>query len=186
MTGLGALVVPILLSAVLVFLVSSIIHMMTPWHKGDYPKLPNEEKVRDAMRPLGIPPGDYFVPRPATREDMRSPEFLEKVKQGPNLIMTVLPSGPMSMSRNLVQWFIYSVVVGVFAAYIAGRALPPGSPYLQVFRFVGCTAFVGYSLALWQMSIWYHRSLGTTIRATIDGLIYALLTAGVFGWRWPH
>ena len=186
MTGLGALVVPILLSAVIVFFVSSIIHMMTPWHKADYPKLPDEEKFREAIRPLGIPPGDYFVPRPTTREDMRSPEFLEKFKQGPNLIMTVLPSGPMSMSRNLVLWFIYCAVVGVFAAYIAGRALPPGSPYLQVFRFVGCTAFVGYSLALWQMSIWYHRSLGTTIRATIDGLIYALLTAGVFGWRWPH
>jgi len=186
MTGLGALVVPILLSAVIVFFVASIIHMMTPWHKGDYPKLPNEEKFREAIRPLSIPPGDYFVPRPTTREDMRSPEFLEKVKQGPNLIMTVLPSGPMSMSRNLVLWFIYCVVVGVFAAYIAGRALPAGAPYLQVFRFVGCTAFVGYSLALWQMSIWYHRSLGTTIRATIDGLIYALLTAGVFGWRWPH
>jgi hypothetical protein len=76
--------------------------------------------------------------------------------------------------------------VGIFAAYIAGRALPPGVTYLEVFRFVGCTAFVGYSLALWQMSIWYHRSLGTTIRSTIDGLIYALLTAGVFGWRWPQ
>jgi hypothetical protein len=74
----------------------------------------------------------------------------------------------------------------VFAAYLASRALPPGAPYLEVFRFAGCTAFVGYTLALWQMTIWYRRALGTTIRSTIDGLIYALLTAGVFGWLWPH
>ena len=186
MTGLGALVLPILLSAVLVFVASSIIHMMSPWHKADYPKLPNEDQVRDALRPLAIPPGDYFVPRPASREDMRSPAFLEKVRQGPNLILTVLPNGPMGMGRNLGLWFIYCVVVGIFAAYIASRALAPGEEYLRVFRFAGCTAFVGYSLALWQMSIWYRRAWGTTIRATIDGLIYALLTAGVFGWLWPH
>jgi hypothetical protein len=35
------------------------------------------------------------------------------------------------------------------------------------------------------MSIWYHRSWGTTLRYTVDGLVYALLTAGIFGWLWP-
>lgn len=186
MTGLSTLLLPILLSAVLVFLASSVIHMMTPWHKNDYRKVPGEDKLRDAIRPLEIPPGDYVVPRPSSTEEMRSPEFIEKYKQGPNLVLTVLPTGGWSMGRNLALWFLYCVVVGTFAAYVAGRALPPGATYLEVFRFVGCVAFVGYSLALWQMSIWYHRALGTTIRSTIDGLIYALLTAGVFGWRWPH
>ena len=76
-------------------------------------------------------------------------------------------------------------MVGIFAAYIAGRALPSGSPYLSVFRFAGCTAFVGYGLALWQNTIWYHRSWITTFKSNIDGLIYGLLTAGVFGWLWP-
>jgi|SRR6516164_9797574 len=78
------------------------------------------------------------------------------------------------------------VVIGVFAAYVAGRALPPGTDYLQVFRFVGATAFIGYSVALWQMSIWNRRAWLTTIKATVDGLIYALLTAGTFGWLWPR
>jgi hypothetical protein len=55
-----------------------------------------------------------------------------------------------------------------------------------VFRFAGTTAFIGYSVALWQMSIWYRRAWSTTIKATVDGLIYALLTAGVFGWLWPR
>ena len=186
MTDLLALWLPILLSAVMVFVVSSVVHMLLPWHKHDYLAIPNEDRAREAIRALGIPPGDYMVPRPMTRDEMRSPAFMEKVKQGPNLILTVLPTGPWSMGRNLLLWFLYAVVVGIFAGLIAGRALPPGSPYLRVFKFAGCTAFVGYALALWQMSIWYHRNWGTTIRTTIDGLIYALLTAGIFGWLWPH
>jgi len=186
MTGLISLWLPILLSAVLVFVVSSLIHMVSPWHKSDYPPVPNEDQVRNALRPLAIPPGDYLVPRPMGREQMKSPEFARKINEGPNLVLTVWPNGPYSMARPLAGWFIYIIVVGIFAGYVAGRALPPGSPYLQVFRFVGTVAFVGFSLALWQMSIWYRRSWSTTIKSTIDGLIYGMLMAGVFGWLWPR
>jgi hypothetical protein len=157
-----------------------------PWHKSDYPKVPNEDKFRDAICPLAIPPGDYMVPRPSSRADVRSPEFAEKMKTGPVMMLTVMPSGPMSMGRNLGLWFLYLIVVGILGAYVAGRALSVGASYLQVFRFVGATAFIAYSAALWQMSIWYRRAWITTIKATVDGLIYPLLTAGVFGWLWPR
>jgi hypothetical protein len=186
MVPLTALWLPILLSAVIVFVASSLIHMASPWHKSDYPKVPNEEGLRAALRPLAIPPGDYMVPRPENREELRDPKFAEKVNQGPNLVLTVLPNGPWSMGRNLGLWFVYLLVVSLFAAYVASRALPRGAEYLQVFRFVGATAFLGYAAALWQMSIWYRRAWSTTIKATVDGLIYALLTAGVLGWLWPR
>lgn len=186
MTELTALWIPILLSAGIVFVVSSIVHMLLPWHKSDYPPAPNEDKLRDAVRPLAIPPGDYMVPRPTTREEWRTPEFAEKMKAGPVMILTVLPNGPWSMGRNLGLWFLYLVVVGILSAYVTGRALAVGANYLQVFRFVGTTAFIAYSVALWQMSIWYRRAWSTTIKATVDGLIYALLTGGVFGWLWPR
>jgi hypothetical protein len=186
MTGLGSLWLPILLSAVIVFVASSIIHMASPWHKSDYPKVPNEDKVMDALRPFAIPPGDYMIPRSASQKDMQSPEFADKLKKGPVMIVTVLPNGPRGMGKYLAQWFLYCIVVGFLAAYVAGRALPMGTEYLQVFRFVGATAFIGYSVALWQTSIWYHRSWVTTLKVTVDGLIYALLTAGTFGWLWPR
>jgi len=185
MTGLSALWLPILVSAVLVFIASSIIHMASPWHKSDFPRLANEQQVMDALRPLKIPPGDYFVPRPASRDEMNSPAFKERVKQGPVVVFTVMP-GEFSMGRNLALWFAYCAVIGFLAAYVTGRALPPGTAYLRVFRFAGTTAFIGYSAALWQMSIWYHRAWTTTIKATVDGLIYGLLTAGAFGWLWPR
>jgi len=186
MTSLFALWLPILLSAVLVFFVSSLVHMVLPWHKTDYSRVPSEDALMDALRPMAIPPGDYMVPRPANMEELRSPAFAEKARRGPVIVMTVMPNGMMSMTRNLVLWFVYIVVVSYIAAYVASRALGPGAPYLSVFRFAGTTAFTGYAVALWQMSIWYRRAWSTTIKATVDGLIYALLTAGVFGWLWPR
>ena len=186
MTGLDALWLPTLLSSVIVFLVSSVIHMVLPWHKNDYPMLPNQDGVMDALRPFSLTPGDYLIPRPSNRQEMRSPAFAEKMKKGPVVMLTVMPNGPVAMGKNLALWIVYSVVVGLLAAYVAGRALPVGASYLHVFRFVGVTAFIGYAVALWQMSIWYFRGWSLTIKATVDGLIYALLTAGTFGWLWPR
>ncbi len=186
MVPVMSLWLPILLSAVIVFVASSIIHMMLTYHQADYRKVPDEDEVMDALRRAGIPPGDYCFPRPDSPKAMKEPAFREKWSRGPAGLMTVMPSGPPSMGKNLALWFLYCVVVGIFAAYIAGRALQPGAAYLSVFRFAGCTAFIGYSLALWQFSIWYHRSWVTTLKSNIDGLIYGLLTAGVFGWLWPR
>ncbi|TMQ70047.1 MAG: hypothetical protein E6K81_13505 [Candidatus Eisenbacteria bacterium] len=186
MVSLMSLWLPILLSAVLVFVASSVIHMMIPMHKSDHSKLPSEAEAMEALRKYNIPPGDYMVPRCDNMKDMKSPEFAEKMKKGPVIVMTVMPSGPMSMGPSLVQWFIYSLVVGVLAAYVTGRALGPGEPYLKVFRFAGATAFIAYAIALWQDSIWYKRKWSTTIKYTFDGLIYGLLTAGCFGWLWPR
>lgn len=186
MTELSRLWLPILLSAVVVFVASSIIHMASPWHKNDYPKLPDEDRVRDALRPFAIPAGDYMAPRAASMEEMKSPAFTAKRVAGPNIIMTVLPSGDWGMGRALTNWFVYLIVVSLFGGYIASRALGPGADYLSVFRFVGTTAFLGYSAALWQMTIWYHRSTSITVKSSLDGLLYACLTAGVFGWLWPR
>ncbi|HYS51208.1 MAG TPA: hypothetical protein VEM33_04975 [Burkholderiales bacterium] len=117
MTGLSALWLPILLSSVIVFVASTVIHMALPWwHKSDFTKVPNEDRLRDALRPLAVAPGDYMVPRPSNMQEMRSPEFSEKMKKGPVMIFTMIPNGPPSMGKPLVLWFLYCAVVGLFAA----------------------------------------------------------------------
>ena len=141
MTGLPALWMPILLSAIAVFFLSSIIHMLSPWHKSDYPGVPREDEVMAALRPFAIPPGDYMVPRPATAQAMRSPAFVEKMQQGPVMVLTVWPNGIASMARNLAMWFVYLVAVGTLAAFVAGRALPLGAPSDRVRQLTGMTAF---------------------------------------------
>jgi hypothetical protein len=185
MTGLIALWLPILLSAVIVFIASALIHMVLPWHKGDYRSVANEEQVSASLRPFAIPPGDYMLPRPASSADLKSAEFLERVRQGPNIIMTVLPNAQWSMGRNLSLWFLYCLIVSILAAHVTGLVAPAGSDYHAVFHFVVVTSFIGYAVALWQMSIWWRRSWMTTFKATVDGLIYALLTAATFAWLWP-
>jgi hypothetical protein len=111
---------------------------------------------------------------------------MDKVRAGPNLVVTVLPNGPWSMGRNLVLWFMYIVVVSIFGAYLTTRAFPQNPPEAEIVRFVSTTTFIGYSAALWQMSIWYRRSWSTTIKATVDGLIYSFITAAIFCWLWPR
>jgi len=185
MVPMLALWLPILLSAVIVFAASSIIHMVLGYHNNDFAKLPNEEGVMDALRPFNIPPGEYHMPKPDNHKQMGEPDFVAKMEAGPMAMMTVVPNGAPKMGGQLGQWFLYSVVVGFFAAYIAGHALEPGAHYLAVFRFVGATAFMCYTVAGWADSIWYKRSWSTTLKNTFDGLVYACLTAGVFGWLWP-
>jgi hypothetical protein len=177
---------PILLSAVIVFVASSIIHMVFTYHNKDFKGVPEEEKVMNALRPFNLPPGEYVVPYTSSTKERNSPEFQEKMKKGPVVVMSVWQSGPPAMGKSLIQWFVYSVVVGIFAAYVAGRALGPGAGYLSVFRFAGVTAFACYSIAHWQDFIWLNRSWGRTFKGTLDGLVYGLLTAGTFGWLWPE
>jgi hypothetical protein len=185
MVFLSALWIPILVSAAVVFVASSIVHMVLPFHKNDLRRLPSEDEVLEALRKFDLPPGDYGAPHPGSMAGMKDPAFIEKRKRGPIVYLTVARAGTPSMGKSLALWFLYCAVVSLFGAYVAGRALAPSADYLSVFRFVGVTTFLGYSLALAQHSIWAQRSWGTTVRSMIDGLLYGLLTAGIFGWLWP-
>lgn len=186
MVPLSALWLPILLSAVLVFVVSSVIHMVLTYHRNDFRRLPDEDAVQDCLGKTGVAPGDYVLPFAGSPAGMKDPAFVAKMTRGPVAFVTVAPSGPPNMNVALLLWFLYSIVIGVLAGYLAGRLIGPGADYLTVFRAVGTTAFMGYALALPQNSIWYKRNWPATLKTMFDGLVYALLTAGAFGWLWPE
>jgi hypothetical protein len=185
MVPLTALWLPILLSAVLVFIASSLIHMAIPIHKNDYRKLPDEDRVLDALRSTGITPGRGYIFPYCTHKDMKSPESVEKFKRGPVGMLTIRPSGVPNMGKFLGQWFIYCIVISIFTAYLTSRTRAPGTEYLEVFRVAGTFAFAAYSLAFIQDAIWKGEDWGVTFKHVFDGLIYGLLTAGTFGWLWP-
>ena len=185
MVSLASLWLPILVSAIAVFFASSLVHMVLKYHDTDFSAAPDEDAARKALGALNLSTGDYCIPRPNSAADMKSATFIAKMQEGPNVMLTVLPSGPPNMGPRLGQWFAFSVVVSLFAAYIASRTLAPGTAYLSVFRLTGTVAFCGYALGQWPAAIWYGRSWSATAKGTFDGLLYALLTAGVFGWRWP-
>jgi hypothetical protein len=185
MVTIASLWLPIIVSAVFVFIMSMLVHMVFKYRANDFRKFPDEDAVADALRKLNIPDGEYALPKAADMKEFGTSEFQEKVKKGPNLMMTIWGGSSPSMSKELTLWFLYVVVVGIFSAYVAGRALEPGAPYLSVFRFAGVTAFACYSMAEIQRSIWWRQSWSKTFKALFDGLLYALLTGGTFGWLWP-
>lgn len=183
---LSALWLPILVSAVIVFFASSILHMVLPYHKSDYKQLPDEEAVRAVLGKQNLTPAQYVIPYCADMKEMKSPEIVRKWMEGPVGFITIRPSGTMSMGKPLVQWFIYCIVMSYVASYLVGRVLGPGAPYLEVFRAIGTATFLGYSGASVSSSIWLSRPWSITIKDVFDGLVYASLTAGTFGWLWPR
>lgn len=186
MVALTSLVVPIVLAAVLVFVASSVIHMVLTYHKADFSPLPNEDEVLDVLRRQKVAPGDYVAPYCNSPETMKDPVYQEKMKRGPGLVATVWSTSSFNMGSTLGQWFVYVLVVSVFTGYVLSRVFGPGADYMAIFRIAGTVAFMGYALGAPQASIWYQKSWGTTIRSMVDGLIYGLMTAGAFGWLWPR
>jgi hypothetical protein len=185
MTPLSALWLPIVLSAVIVFVASSIMHMLLPYHRSDYRKLPDEDKVLPALRSAGLTRGLYIFPF-TTHKEMKSPAMLEKYSTGPVGMMTISPNGPPAMPKFLGLWFGFCLLIAFFVAYLTAHTVAPGAYYIKVFRIVGTAAFLGYGLGTISNAIWKGQTWSFTIKEVIDGLIYALLTAGTFGWLWPR
>jgi hypothetical protein len=185
MVSIPALWLPILVAAVLVFVVSSLVHMVLGYHRSDYRKLPNEDEVTAVLRGASLSPGLYHFPH-CSHKEMGTPEMIAKFKRGPVGLLTVMPSAAPAMPKFLGQWFGYCLLVSVFVAYLAGRTLAPGTPYLEVFRVAGTGAFLAYGLSEIVGSIWRGQLWGVTLKNLFDGLLYALVTAGAFGWLWPR
>lgn len=180
---LTSLWLPILLSAIAVFIVSSLIWTVIQWHNSDWQKLPDEEGVRRALR--GAMPGEYTVPHAADNKARQGGEWQEKFKEGPAAMMVVLPHGSMAMGKQLVQWFIYCLVISTLVAYVAAATLPAGVEYLKVFQVAGTAAILAYAGSTAMGSIWFGHTWGRTLKDIADGVVYGLLTAGIFGWLWP-
>jgi hypothetical protein len=185
MISILSLWAPIVLSAVLVFIASAILHMVLTYHRKDHNQIPDEAKALEALRGAGLERGVYVFPYCATGKEMGTPEMQEKYRQGPVGLITVLPAGPPNMGKALGLWFVFCLLVGVFVAYLAGRTLSPGTDYLEVFRYAGTIAFVAYGFGELVNTIWKGQPWGTTLRSLVDALIYGLLTGGCFGWLWP-
>ncbi len=177
---------PIVLSAVIVFVASSIMHTVLKYHQSDIHKLSDEEKVMVALRAAGVQRGVYVFPYCKGGKEMKSPEMIEKYKQGPVGFLTVFPSGPPVLPKFLAQWFGFCLAISFFVAYVAAHTVATGANYLAVFRVVGTVAFMAYGLSQLSNGIWKGQPWSAVIKEVIDGLIYGLLTAGTFGWLWPR
>ncbi len=184
MLTLASVWLPIVLSTVAIFIASSLIWMVLPWHQSDWRGTgAREEGARNALR--GLTAGQYHLPHPATRAEMRTPEFQRKMNEGPMAFLTVLPNGMPNMGRQMATWVATILLLTIVVAYVATRTLGPGTEYLEVFRIVGTTGWLAFGAASLQEAVWFGRPWRNVLTLNLDALIYALLAAGVFGSMWP-
>jgi len=181
--ALSGLWLPILLSAIIVFMTSSIIWMFMQYHNSDWKPLPDEDAVRGALS--GTPPGQYSLPHAADNKARQSVEWQEKFKNGPAGMIIVIPHGSLAMGKQLGQWLVYCIVISILVAYVASVSLAAGAEYLKVFQVVGTVATLAYSGSAAMGAIWFGHQWSRTSKDILDGIIYGLLTAGCFGWLWP-
>jgi hypothetical protein len=185
MVPLAELWLPVLLSAVFVFLASSVLHMVTPWHRRDYKRLKDEAGIMDALRPHRIPPGQYMFPSCDSFAEAQTEEGKRKFDQGPVGFLTMYPDGLPKMGLPMAAWFGYSLVVALFTAYLAGHALEPGAEYGQVHQVAGTAGILGFAFWHVPVSIWKGVEWSVTARFVLDGVLYGLVVGGTFGWLWP-
>jgi hypothetical protein len=176
---------PTLVSAVAVFILSSIVHMVVPWHKNDYMSFPDEAAMLDTLRAHNLKPGEYLAPRPTSRGDMASPEFKERVKRGPLVILNIATSDSASLARPLILWFIFVIIVSWLSGHIAWGAGASAAAPRGIFHAVALTAFLAYAAGLWPQTIWFRKPWLTSFKASFDGLIYAVVTGLIFVYFWP-
>lgn len=186
MPSLADLWLPILLAAVGVFLVSSILHVALPWHRGDLVKMPDEGGVLEAMRKVALKPGMYFFPGCDSMAEMQTDEMKAKYAKGPVGSLIVRPNGMPSMGASLGIWFAQTLIVSLIVAYLGTITLVKGADYSQVQRLTGTAAFLAYAFSHFQEATWKGASWSVTSKFALDGLIYAFVTAGVFGSMWPE
>jgi hypothetical protein len=185
MVSLAQLWLPILLSAVFVFIASSILHMVLKfWHMPDCKPFSNQDEIGAAMRKGNADAGMYMLPY-CTPETMKKPETKEMFVTGPVGMVVLRPAGPMNIGAYLGQWFVYCVVISFLSAFLAWHVLGNGTPFSHVFHIVTLAAFLGYAMGAPPNSIWWGFPWVITIKHVIDGVIYALITGATFGWLWP-
>lgn len=178
--GILELWLPILVSAIVVFIMSALVWTVLPWHKKDYAKLGDESSASAALK--GLTPGAYVLPHVADPAEFKKDSVRKRYEEGPNAFITIVPNGTPNMGPKLVLSFLFNLLVGIICAYLLSRFLAPGAPYLEVFRLTGTTAFIAYGVAYFQESIWFGRPWSLLAKNLFDALLYGLLTGGVFGW----
>ncbi len=185
MLSLAQLWLPIVASAIGVFVASSVIHMLLKYHNSDYRRLPNEDEVRASLKSSANAPAIYFVPHMMDHKEMQKPENVQKFVDGPIALVTIRKPGAPTMGPYLAQWFLLTLFVSVISAYLASKMLGPGSSFLGICRPIATVTFMSYAVGAISNGIWYGKPWGVVAKELLDAVIYAAVAACIFAWLWP-
>jgi len=186
MNALLVLWLPILLSAVVVFVISCLVHMVIKWHASDYTSLANEDTVRAALRAGNPAPGRYVLPHCREMKDMGSEAMQQKYREGPVGHLTLLPNGTPNLGKYLGLWFVWSLVIAIVAGYLASRLIGWDHSHARAAgKLVGAVTFIAHGFGTVTESIWSGRPWSSSVKYLLDAALYAIGSALVFCWLWP-
>lgn len=183
MVSLASLWLPILVSSVAVFVLSTAVCMALPHHKNDWKRLADEEGFLDAVRGQMLAAGMYMYPS-YSPGDMKSPESKARWARGPWGLLIVRPGEP-SMGRLMSAWLLFMVVVAVFVAYVVGHGNGPGTDAWRIFRVTSAMAWIVFGGAAIPGFVWDGKPGSYAAKAIVDALFFALAMGAVFAWMWP-
>jgi hypothetical protein len=176
---------PILLSAVIVWIISAVVWMALPHHKRDFIALPDEDSFMDAVRKSGIKPGNYIFPDFRDSKAMKSEKMQKALSEGPVGHLSVWQT-PLTMGSKMVATFVVYLVVSTLIAYLTRVALPGAAPFAKVFQVAATAGILAYCFAFIPNAVWFGSYKRTIAANIVDGIVYGLITGAIFAWRWPQ
>ena len=185
MSAIFQLWLPIIATAVLIFIASSLIHMVFKWHNADYKKLANEDDVRAAVRAGSPPPGQYVIPHCMDMKEMQADAMQKKYVEGPIAFLTVRENGPPAMGSSLSLWFVYCIIIAAIAGAIVLQVYGLSANAQRAGCLVGLVSFLTFVGGSVQMGIWMGKPWGSVAKDALDGFIYAGIAGLTFMWLWP-
>ncbi len=185
MSAIALLWMPILVTAVLIFIASTMIHMVFKWHNADYQKLTNEDDVRAVVHASSAEPGQYMIPYCVDMKEMGGEVMMKKFNDGPVAFLTVRKNGTPAMGSTLFQWFIFTIVIASFAGWIAMSVFSGKADARAAGQMVGLISFLAYGAGSVPLGIWLGKSWGSVAKDLLDAVIYGVISWLVFAWCWP-
>ncbi len=175
---------PVVVSAVVVFVLSAASHMVLPWRRNEWGRITEFGPVQAALR--GLAPGLYAFPAAADPKEQMSKEWMDRWAEGPSGWLTLAPPRRISMGRNMALSFLVFLAVALLCAYMAWHALGPAAHARAVFRLVGTIGFMSFGVGSAFNSIWYHRPWRAYASDVVDALLFGLAMAAAFAVLWPR
>ncbi len=176
---------PILVSAVIVWILSAIVWMALPHHKRDFIALPDEDGFMEHLRQSGIKPGNYVFPDFRDPKAMKSEKIQKALEGGPVGHLSVWRT-PLTMGDKMIATFVVYLVVSTLIAYLTRVALPGAAPFAKVFQVAGTAGILAYSFSFIPNAVWFGSYKRTIVAHIVDGIFYGLITGVLFAWLWPH
>ena len=179
MEFLANLWLPILLTGIALFFLSSVFWTVLPFHDNDFEQLPDEDEFMRVVGEMNIPPGRYIFPR-LTHQDHKDAEKIEKYKQGPRGLVNLW--GLPNMGRNLGLTFLFFLIIAFVTGYIAWEALGADASFMKVLQIVGAISMLVHCSTGQLNAIWFPKR---TIFDFFDGIVYGIVTGLIFALLWP-